>query len=62
VVVDVLLVVVVVGLLVFDPDAISTMISTIRMTASAAITHGHQFRFSASSPCAPPGGPCPGGW
>jgi hypothetical protein len=53
----------VVGLLEFDPVVSRTMIRTIKMTASAAMSHGHQFRFllpSSSSP--PPGGPPPGGW
>jgi hypothetical protein len=53
----------VVGLLELDPDVISTMINTIRMTASAAISHGHQFRFfSPPSSLPPPGGRWPGGW
>jgi hypothetical protein len=63
VVVDELLVVVVVGVLELDPEVrISTMMSTIRMTARAAISHGHQFRFFSPSSSWPPGGCCPGGW
>jgi hypothetical protein len=63
VVVDELLVVVVVGPLELDPDAMRTMINTIKMTARAAINHGHQLRFfSPSSSWPPPGGRCPGGW
>jgi hypothetical protein len=62
VVVDELLVVVVVGLLELD-DVMSTMINTIKMTARAAINHGHQLRFcSPSSSWPPPGGRVPGGW
>ena len=62
VVVDELLVVVVVGLLELDPDVMSTMINTIKMTARAAINHGHQLRFfSPPSSWPPPGGRCPGG-
>ncbi|MGA8369496.1 MAG: hypothetical protein WB765_05145 [Acidimicrobiales bacterium] len=45
VVVELLVVVVVVGLFEFDPVVSKTMIKTIRMTARAAMTHGHQFRF-----------------
>jgi hypothetical protein len=62
VVVDELVVVVVVGLLELDA-VMSTMISTIRMTARAAINQGHQLRFrSPSSSWPPPGGRVPGGW
>jgi hypothetical protein len=58
-----LLVVVVVGPFELDPVVSRTMIRTIKMTPSAARSHGHQFRFPLpSSSSLPPGGRPPGGW